>query len=136
MVGNVLPELGGAKAGRMAMFHAGFPESTCFTTVNRQCSSGLQAINNVAMMIQTNQISVGIAAGVESMTRNYGSRAIPVDLSPEMKASPVKDVLDCIMVGNYHHHHYMLALLPKNELEIKRQLTKVCTSPWESPPRT
>jgi acetyl-CoA acyltransferase 1 len=31
------------------------------------------------------------------MTRNYGSRAIPVDLSPEMKNSPNQDALDCIM---------------------------------------
>lgn len=35
---------------------------------------------------------------MESMTRNYGSRAIPVDLSPELRKSPVKDALDCIMV--------------------------------------
>lgn len=42
-------------------------------------------------------IDVGIGAGMESMTRNYGSRAIPVDLWPELKNSPVKDARDCIM---------------------------------------
>ena len=34
---------------------------------------------------------------MESMTRNYGSRAIPVDLWPALKESEVKDARDCIM---------------------------------------
>lgn len=93
----VLSELGGSKAGRMAMNHVGFPSTTSFYTVNRACSSGLQAITNVAHSIATGMIDVGIGAGMESMTRNYGSRAIPVDLWPELKNSPVKDARDCIM---------------------------------------
>ncbi|KAF8250973.1 putative 3-ketoacyl-CoA thiolase [Wilcoxina mikolae CBS 423.85] len=96
-IGNVLSELGGAKAGRMSQIHSGFPYTTTFSTVNRQCSSGLQAITNVAAHINTGMIGVGIGGGVESMTRNYGSHAIPVDLSPEMKNSPNQDALDCIM---------------------------------------
>ena len=40
---------------------------------------------------------MGIGAGMESMTRNYGSKAVPVDLWPELKNSPVKDARDCIM---------------------------------------
>lgn len=34
---------------------------------------------------------------MESMTRNYGSRAIPTELWPELKDSPVKEARDCIM---------------------------------------
>jgi acetyl-CoA acyltransferase 1 len=82
----------------MAMLHAGYPFTTAFNTVNRQCSSGLQAITSVAASIQTGMISVGIGGGVESMTRNYGSRAVPQDLSPELRRSPIQDALDCIMV--------------------------------------
>lgn len=37
-VGVVLSELGGSKAGRMAMNHIGMPTSTSFYTVNRACS--------------------------------------------------------------------------------------------------
>ncbi|GAO47015.1 3-ketoacyl-CoA thiolase B [Saitoella complicata NRRL Y-17804] len=96
-IGNVLPELGGAKGGRMAQLHAGYDVRTSFHTVNRQCSSGLQAITQSAHAIMVGQSDVVVAGGVESMTRNYGSRAIPVDLSPELKKSPVKDALDCIM---------------------------------------
>ena len=96
-VGTVLPELGGAKAGRMSLIHAGFPYTTTFSTVNRQCSSGLQAIANTAAHLSTGMIRVGIAGGVESMTRNYGSKAIPQDLSPELRASWSQDARDCIM---------------------------------------
>jgi acetyl-CoA acyltransferase 1 len=41
---------------------------------------------------------VGVGAGMESMTRNYGSQAIPVDLWPGLRESPVKDALDCILL--------------------------------------
>ncbi|CAG9942298.1 unnamed protein product [Clonostachys rosea f. rosea IK726] len=96
-VGVVLSELGGSKAARMAMNHVGYPNTTSLYTVNRACSSSLQAINLVAAQIKTGAIAVGIGAGMESMSRNYGSRAIPVDLWPELKHSPVKDARDCIM---------------------------------------
>lgn len=96
-VGVVLSELGGSKAARMAMNHVGYPNTTSLYTVNRACSSSLQAINLVAAQIKTGAIAVGIGAGMESMSRNYGSRAIPVDLWPELKDSPVKDARDCIM---------------------------------------
>ena len=96
-VGVVLSELGGSKAGRMAMNHIGIPTSTSFYTVNRACSSGLSAITSVSHQIATGMIDVGIGAGMESMTRNYGSRAIPTVLWPELKNSEVKDARDCIM---------------------------------------
>lgn len=96
-VGVVLSELGGSKAARMAMNHVGYPSTTSLYTVNRACSSSLEAISSIASQIRTGTISVGIGAGMESMTRNYGSRAIPIDLWPALKESPVKDALDCIL---------------------------------------
>jgi len=53
---------------RMACFIAGLPETTCVRTVNRQCSSGLQAMADVASDIATGYYEIGIAAGLESMT--------------------------------------------------------------------
>ncbi|KAL1836549.1 hypothetical protein VTJ49DRAFT_5026 [Mycothermus thermophilus] len=96
-VGVVLSELGGSKAARMAMNHVGFPVTTSLHTTNRACASSLQAIAAVAAQIRTEMIDVGIGAGMESMTRNYGSRAIPVDVWPALKDSPVQDARDCIM---------------------------------------
>ena len=96
-VGVVLNELGGSKAARMAMNHVGFPSTTSLYTTNRACSSSLQSIALVAAQIRTEMIDVGIGAGMESMTRNYASKAIPVDLWPALRESPVQDALDCIM---------------------------------------
>ena len=97
--GTVLQELSGAKAGRMAANHAGVPSTAAFSTVNRQCASSLAAVTSIANSIATGQIEVGIAAGMESMSRNYGSRAIPTVLWPEMKDTQKaeKDTRDCVM---------------------------------------
>lgn len=97
LIGNVLAELGFAKTGRMALNAAGFPNTTTFHTVNRQCSSSLQAITHISHSILAGQIDVGLGGGVESMTRNYGTRAIPVDVSPTLTGSPVQDAQDCVL---------------------------------------
>ncbi|KIW55792.1 hypothetical protein PV05_04517 [Exophiala xenobiotica] len=96
-VGVVLAELGGSKAARMAQQHAGFHERTSLHTVNRACSSGLQAVTNIAHSITMGQIDVGVGAGMESMTKNYGSKAIPTMLWDELKNSPDDNTKDCIM---------------------------------------
>ena len=96
-VGVVLAELGGSKAARMAQLHAGFHERTALHTVNRACSSGLQAITNIGNSILVGQIDVGVGAGMESMTKNYGSKAIPVNLWDELRNSSVDNARDCIM---------------------------------------
>lgn len=96
-VGTVLSELGGSKAARMALNHVGYPSSTSLYTVNRACASSLQAITTIADSISVGRINIGIGAGTESMTRNYASKAVPTDLWPELKSSPVKEARDCIM---------------------------------------
>ena len=60
VVGNVLPPGGGASAARMAQIHAGIPIETPIATVNRQCSSGLTAVNEIASQITSGQIDIGI----------------------------------------------------------------------------
>lgn len=63
---------GGATEMRAASLVAGFPETTAVRTLNRQCSSGLQACVDVANQIKAGMIDVGIGAGVESMSTQYG----------------------------------------------------------------
>jgi acetyl-CoA acyltransferase 1 len=97
LIGNVQAELGLAKTGRMALNHYGFPNSTTFHTVNRQCSSSPQAITHLVHAIMAGQIDVALGGGVESMSRNYGSKGVPQDVSPHLRNSPVKDARNCLM---------------------------------------
>jgi acetyl-CoA acyltransferase 1 len=77
-VGNVLQPGGGAVMARIAHFEAGLPVDAAVSTVNRQCSSGLQAIMNIYAAIKAGVIDIGIGAGVESMSFNSMNDAAPV----------------------------------------------------------
>ena len=54
---------------RMAVLLAGFPTSVGGVTVNRNCSSGLEAVNQAAKAIIAGEGHVFIGCGVESMSR-------------------------------------------------------------------
>jgi len=54
---------------RMALLLAGLPVSVPGVTVNRLCASGLEAITTIARSIACGEIELGIAGGVESMSR-------------------------------------------------------------------
>ncbi|KAK6541273.1 3-ketoacyl-CoA thiolase with broad chain length specificity [Orbilia ellipsospora] len=75
-VGNVLAPGAGATEFRGAAIVAGFPVTTAVRALNRQCSSGLQAVVDIANQIKAGMIDVGIGAGCESMTQNYGPAAV------------------------------------------------------------
>ena len=59
----------GWNIGRMVPLVAGWPESVCGTTVDRQCGSSMQANFNAATAVWSGQIDVVVAAGVEMMSR-------------------------------------------------------------------
>lgn len=54
--------------GRYAALAAGLPLEVSGTQIDRRCGSGLQAIANAAMMVQTGVADVVIAGGAESMS--------------------------------------------------------------------
>ncbi|CAI0380399.1 unnamed protein product [Linum tenue] len=84
VVGTVLaPGSQRASECRMAAFYAGFPETVPVRTVNRQCSSGLQAVADVAAAIKAGFYDIGIGAGLESMTVN--PMAWDGDVNPKVK---------------------------------------------------
>lgn len=71
VVGTVLgPGSQRAIECRTAALFAGFPETVPVRTVNRQCSSGLQAVADVAAAIKAGYYDIGIGAGLESMSIN------------------------------------------------------------------
>lgn len=62
-VGNVLQIGSGALSSKVAQVRAGISYTVPLSTVNRQCSSGLQAVAHVAAGIKAGFYSIGIAAG-------------------------------------------------------------------------
>jgi len=69
IVGCAVPERHtGFNIGRLIAQRAGLPDSVPGQTVNRFCSSGLQAIANAANAIMAGQMDVVVAGGVERMT--------------------------------------------------------------------
>jgi acetyl-CoA acetyltransferase family protein len=54
---------------RMAALLAGFPVEVSGVTVNRNCSSGLEAVNQAAKAIVAEEADIFIGAGVECMSR-------------------------------------------------------------------
>jgi acetyl-CoA acetyltransferase family protein len=59
----------GWNIGRMAPLVAGWPETVCGTTVDRQCGSSMQGNFNAATAIWSGQLDVVVSAGAEMMSR-------------------------------------------------------------------
>src|ERR687893_282894 len=59
----------GWNIGRMVPLVAGWPETVCGTTVDRQCGSSMQTNFNAATAVWSGQLDVVISAGVEMMSR-------------------------------------------------------------------
>jgi acetyl-CoA C-acetyltransferase len=58
----------GFNIGRLSAIWAGCPVTTAGTTINRFCSSGLQAIASAAQLVITEGAPVAVGAGVESIS--------------------------------------------------------------------
>ncbi len=59
----------GWNLGRMVPMVAGWPETVCGTTVDRQCGSSMQTNFSAATAVWAGQLDVVISAGVEMMSR-------------------------------------------------------------------
>ncbi|KAK4506266.1 hypothetical protein PRZ48_004231 [Zasmidium cellare] len=78
---------------RAALLAAGFPITTAGSSVNRFCSSGLKAVQDIANQITTGSIEIGIAVGAESMTAG-GDRLTRPFVDDIMNAN--QDARDCM----------------------------------------
>jgi acetyl-CoA C-acetyltransferase len=58
----------GLNVARRALLAAGLPVTTAGTTIDRQCSSGLQSMAVLANAIRNDGVPVGIAGGLESIS--------------------------------------------------------------------
>ena len=79
--------------GRYAALAAGLPVTLAGMTLDRRCGSGLQAVIEAAMQVQTGAADVVVAAGVESMSNieyystdmRWGSRAGSVTMHDRLQ---------------------------------------------------
>lgn len=78
-VGNNLQPGAGEITGRMAMFLAGYPDTTPIVAINRLCSSGLEACAIIASKIKAGIIDIGVGSGVESMSLYDMNSSLNVD---------------------------------------------------------
>jgi acetyl-CoA acetyltransferase family protein len=81
---------------RWAALAAGFPDSVPAITVNRFCASSLSGAIQVSHAIRSEELSVGLAAGVESMSRS--GWALMKGEAPFMPRGPVF-MLDTMWAG-------------------------------------
>ncbi len=81
IVGCAIPEAEqGLNIARIGVLLAGLPNVVSGYTINRFCSSGLQAVADAASQIRLGQADVMIAAGTESMTAMssiFGNKVVP-----------------------------------------------------------
>jgi acetyl-CoA C-acetyltransferase len=77
-VGNTIPtDSRYAYVARVASIQAGLPMESVAMSLNRLCSSGLQAIVTTSQAIMLNDCDYGVGGGVEVMSRGmYGSPAM------------------------------------------------------------
>ncbi|MFC7340051.1 acetyl-CoA C-acetyltransferase [Saccharopolyspora griseoalba] len=68
VLGNCYPNSDAPAIGRVAALDAGLPVEVGGTQVDRRCGSGLQAVVDAAMQVQTGISDVVLAGGVESMS--------------------------------------------------------------------
>src|SRR5712691_11517587 len=59
----------GWNVGRMVPLVAGWPETVCGTSVDRQCGSSMQTNFNAAAAVWSGQLDLVVSAGVEMMSR-------------------------------------------------------------------
>ncbi len=69
VMGSVIPAGVGQAPARQAAIAAGVPASVGATTVNKVCGSGLKAVMMVGQSIRLGEVSLGVAGGMESMSK-------------------------------------------------------------------
>ncbi|MBD0337784.1 MAG: thiolase family protein [Thermoleophilia bacterium] len=123
--------------GRNAALTAGWPESVCGTTVDRQCGSSMQTNFNAAAAVWSGQLDVVISGGVEMMSRvpmgsNNGSMApevlerfeiVPQGISAEYIAERwglSRDQLDA-----YSYESHMRAARAIDEGRFEREIVPI-----------
>ena len=104
--GNALQATEAGYAARLASLRAGIPEEVPTIAINRQCSSGLEAINIAAQLVRTGEADITVAGGTESMSQapyllNYQARFDGLRMGDAPLTDGLVQGLSCPV--NYYH---------------------------------
>jgi acetyl-CoA C-acetyltransferase len=93
IMGNVFQAAETGYMARRAMLNAGLPERVPAMTVNRACSSGLEAINLAVQSIMAGESEIVVAGGADNMSQSpYLMQGVRFD-GPKMGDVPMIDSL-------------------------------------------
>ena len=123
IMGNVLQADETGYVARRAMLKAGLPEHIPAMTINRACSSGLEAINLAVQSIATGESEIVVAGGADSMSRvPYLMRDIRFD-GPRMGDYMMTDGLTMgLSCPIYDYHMGVTAENVAHQFEITREV--------------
>ena len=122
IMGNVLQADETGYVARRAMLKAGIPDSVPAMTVNRACSSGLEAINLAVQSIATGESEIVVAGGADSMSRvPYLMRGVRFE-GPRMGDYAVTDGLTMgLTCPIYDYHMGVTAENVAQRFEVSRE---------------
>ena len=106
VLGNALQATEAGYAARLASLRAGVPEEVPTIAINRQCSSGLEAINMAAQLVRTGEVDIVVAGGIENMSQSpfmlgYQARFDGLRMGDASLVDGLTDGLGC-PVNRYH----------------------------------
>jgi acetyl-CoA acetyltransferase family protein len=101
--------------GRMAALLAGLPTSVPATTVNRLCGSSLDAAITASRAVETGDVDVVVAGGVESMTRAPWVLPKPSRAYPAGNVTAVSTTLGWRLVNERMPTEWTVSLGEANE---------------------
>ena len=121
--------------GRVAALVAGWPETVCAATTDRQCGSSMQTAFSATSAVQAGHLDVVVAAGVESMSRvpmgsNLGPNGfsfseklyerweiVPQGISAEVLADEWNLSREALDAYSYESHRRAIAAIDEGRFE-------------------
>ena len=112
----------GGNVARVAALRAGLPVTTAGVSINRFCSSGLQAIAMAAQRIIVDQVPVMVAGGVESIScvQNEANRHMRVD--PAMLEIKPEIYWNMLQTAEQVAKRYGISKQAQDEYGVRSQL--------------
>ena len=106
VLGNAIQSAEAGYAARLASLKSGIPYEVPTIAVNRQCSSGLEAINIAAQLIRTGEAEIAVAGGTENMSQvpfliEYQARFDGIRMGNSTLVDGLTEGLGC-PVNRYH----------------------------------